>query len=71
MSVQTGGMPFADEAAAVAVLEYQSQWPVDFERLAGELHKALGSHARAIDHSGAGPDGQGLRGHPGARRCDP
>ncbi|MFD7496534.1 GrpB family protein [Streptomyces sp. NPDC059832] len=46
-------MPFADEAAAVAVLEYQSQWPVDFERLAGELYKALGNDARAIDHVGS------------------
>ncbi|MFF3782353.1 GrpB family protein [Streptomyces sp. NPDC001933] len=46
-------MPFADEVAAVAVLEYQAQWPVDFERLAGMLRKALGSQARAIDHVGS------------------
>ncbi|MFD0337292.1 GrpB family protein [Streptomyces sp. NPDC127117] len=46
-------MPFADEVAPVAVLEYQPQWPVDFERLAGELYRALGSEARAIDHIGS------------------
>lgn len=46
-------MPFADEVAPVAVLEYQPQWPVDFERLAGELYNVLGSDAHAIDHIGS------------------
>lgn len=32
---QAGSMPFADEVAPVAVLEYQPRWPVDFERPAG------------------------------------
>ncbi|MCX5165090.1 GrpB family protein [Streptomyces sp. NBC_00053] len=46
-------MPFADEVAPVAVLEYQPRWPVDFERPAGGLYNALGSEAHAIDHIGS------------------
>ncbi|MEL5954016.1 GrpB family protein [Streptomyces sp. CLV115] len=46
-------MAFADEVAPVAVLEYQPQWPVDFDRLAGELYNALGGEARTIDHIGS------------------
>ncbi|WP_406156654.1 GrpB family protein [Streptomyces sp. NBC_01005] len=46
-------MPFADEVAPVAVLEYQPQRPVDFERLAGELYNVLGSDAHANDHIGS------------------
>jgi GrpB-like predicted nucleotidyltransferase (UPF0157 family) len=46
-------MPFPDESTAVAVLDYQPQWAVDFEQLAGRLYGALGDHARAIDHVGS------------------
>ncbi|MFC5822658.1 GrpB family protein [Nonomuraea insulae] len=46
-------MPFPDELAAVAVVDYQPQWAVDFERLAGKLRSAMGDHARAIDHVGS------------------
>lgn len=46
-------MPFPDELAAVAVVDYQPQWAVDFEQLAGKLRSAMGDHARAIDHVGS------------------
>ncbi|MFJ3308211.1 GrpB family protein [Streptomyces sp. NPDC086549] len=46
-------MPFPDESTAVAVLDHQPQWAVDFEQLAGRLYGALGDHARAIDHLGS------------------
>ncbi|MBT2235663.1 GrpB family protein [Nonomuraea sp. NEAU-A123] len=46
-------MPFPDESAAVAVVDYRSQWAVDFEQLAGTLQGALGGQARAIDHVGS------------------
>ncbi|MFB7063631.1 GrpB family protein [Streptomyces sp. NPDC056300] len=46
-------MPFPDESVPVAVLDYQSQWAVDFERLARTLGGALGDHARSIDHVGS------------------
>ncbi|MER8089887.1 GrpB family protein [Streptomyces sp. NPDC094048] len=37
----------------MAVLDYQPQWAVDFERLARTLGGALGDHARSIDHVGS------------------
>lgn len=46
-------MPFPDESAPVAVLDYQPQWAVDFEQLASTLRGALGDHARAVDHVGS------------------
>jgi dephospho-CoA kinase len=47
------GMPFPDESAPVAVLDYQPQWAEDFEQLARTLCGALGDQARAIDHVGS------------------
>ncbi|MCX5054568.1 MULTISPECIES: GrpB family protein [unclassified Streptomyces] len=46
-------MPFPDEPAAVAVVDYQPQWAVEFEQLARTLRGALGEHARSIDHVGS------------------
>ncbi|GHJ41985.1 GrpB family protein [Streptomyces sp. TS71-3] len=46
-------MPFPDESAPVALLDYQPQWALDFEQLATTLRDALGDHARSIDHVGS------------------
>ncbi|TYB64417.1 GrpB family protein [Nonomuraea sp. PA05] len=46
-------MPFPDEPALVAVVDYRPQWPADFDRLATTLQDALGDQARAIDHVGS------------------
>ncbi|MFB6814082.1 GrpB family protein [Streptomyces sp. NPDC056347] len=46
-------MPFPDESAPVIVVDYQPQWAVDFEKLAGTLRGALGDRARAVDHIGS------------------
>jgi dephospho-CoA kinase len=46
-------MPFSDESAPVAVVDYRAQWAVDFEQLAGTLRGALGDQAHAIDHVGS------------------
>jgi GrpB-like predicted nucleotidyltransferase (UPF0157 family) len=46
-------MPFPDESAPLAVLDYRSQWAVDCQQLARTLRDALGDHARSIDHVGS------------------
>ncbi|MFF1920941.1 GrpB family protein [Streptomyces sp. NPDC058221] len=46
-------MPFADERSQVAVVEYRSQWPAEFELLAGGLRDVLGDLASGIDHVGS------------------
>ncbi|MET9271833.1 GrpB family protein [Kribbella sp. NPDC003557] len=47
-------MPFPDELGpAVAVVEYDVKWPLEFEHLAGRLHAAVGDRAVAIDHIGS------------------
>jgi len=46
-------MPFADEPSEVTILDYQPQWPDDFDRLARQLQQALGRAAVAIDHIGS------------------
>jgi GrpB-like predicted nucleotidyltransferase (UPF0157 family) len=47
-------MPFPDElGAGVAVVEYDPDWPAEFERLAGRVQAALGDRALAIDHIGS------------------
>src|SRR5450755_528259 len=47
-------MPFPDELRdGVVVVEYRPDWPVRFERLAGQLREALGVLARQVDHIGS------------------
>ena len=46
-------MPFPDERSQVAVVEYRSQWAVEFELLAGVLREALGDLALGVDHVGS------------------
>lgn len=46
-------MPFADESTQVAILDYQPQWPAEFERIAAQLRAALNQFAIAIDHVGS------------------
>lgn len=46
-------MPFPDECAQVAVVEYRPQWPTEFELLAGMLRRALGGLALGVDHVGS------------------
>jgi GrpB-like predicted nucleotidyltransferase (UPF0157 family) len=47
-------MPFPDElGSAVAVVDYDPDWPSEFEHLAGRLRAAVGDRAVAIDHIGS------------------
>ncbi|WP_199237022.1 GrpB family protein [Kribbella antiqua] len=47
-------MPFPDELERkLEVLEYQPQWPADFDRIAELLRGALGPAAVRIDHVGS------------------
>ncbi|MFF0345693.1 GrpB family protein [Kribbella sp. NPDC004875] len=47
-------MPFPDEMGrAVAVVEYNPEWPSEFADLADRLHAALDDRALAIDHIGS------------------
>ncbi|MFF0267282.1 GrpB family protein [Kribbella sp. NPDC004536] len=47
-------MPFPDEIrGAVAVVEYDPDWPAEFEHLAARLRAALGNLPLAVDHIGS------------------
>ncbi|MFE2378031.1 GrpB family protein [Streptomyces sp. NPDC059398] len=46
-------MPFPDESAPVAVVDYRPQWPLEFAVLADTLRTVLGDRAGAIDHIGS------------------
>ncbi|MGW7681087.1 GrpB family protein [Kribbella sp. NPDC054772] len=47
-------MPFPDELGpAVAVVDYNPDWPSEFTHLARRLRAALGDRALAIDHIGS------------------
>jgi GrpB-like predicted nucleotidyltransferase (UPF0157 family) len=47
-------MPFPDELGpAVAVVDYDPDWPSEFNHLAARLHAAVGDRAVAIDHVGS------------------
>jgi GrpB-like predicted nucleotidyltransferase (UPF0157 family) len=46
-------MPFPDEPRQVAIVDYQPQWPADFDQLAAQLREAMGQAAVAIDHVGS------------------
>lgn len=46
-------MPFPDECAQAVVVDYRPEWPVEFDRLAGQLRAVLGDLAVAVDHVGS------------------
>jgi dephospho-CoA kinase len=46
-------MPFADEPQQVTIVDYQPQWPVEFERIATHLCTVLSPDAVTIDHVGS------------------
>jgi dephospho-CoA kinase len=46
-------VPFSDERLQVAVIDYLSSWPVEFDALAAELREALGEGVVGIDHVGS------------------
>ncbi|WP_329570058.1 GrpB family protein [Kitasatospora sp. NBC_01266] len=46
-------MPFPDEQAPVAVVDYQAGWSAEFELLAERLRAVLGELALAVDHVGS------------------
>ena len=46
-------MPFPDELSPVAVVDYQPDWPSEFDRIAGQLREVLGRTAIAVDHVGS------------------
>jgi GrpB-like predicted nucleotidyltransferase (UPF0157 family) len=49
----SASVPFPDEPDRVAVVEYQTRWPGEFEELATQLSTVLGQAAIAIDHVGS------------------
>ena len=51
--VTCDGMPFPDERAQVAVVEYRADWPREFEELAETVRGALGDLPAAVDHVGS------------------
>jgi dephospho-CoA kinase len=48
-------VPFSDESLSsrVIVVDYRTEWPREFERLARQIAGVLGSAALAIDHVGS------------------
>ena len=46
-------MPFPDEPADVTVVDYQPQWPDEFDQIAERLSDVLGEAAIRIDHVGS------------------
>ncbi|MFJ2772459.1 GrpB family protein [Streptomyces sp. NPDC087300] len=47
-------MPFPDESAhPLTVVDYQDEWPRDFERVAEQLRTSLAGLAVAVDHVGS------------------
>jgi GrpB-like predicted nucleotidyltransferase (UPF0157 family) len=46
-------VPFPDEPANVTVMDYQPQWPDEFNQIADRLSDVLGETAIRIDHVGS------------------
>ena len=46
-------VPFPDEPADVTVVDYQPQWPDEFDQIAERLSDVLGEAAIRIDHVGS------------------